>query len=356
MDARTIVVLEGDDTGQELLEESLRLLAPNVIGIELELPRFDLSLASRRSTRNGVVHEAAAAIRERGLGLKAATITPEGRDDVGSPNRILREEIGGQVIVRTGRRIPGVVPLGGVHAPISVVRMAVGDAYGAKEWREGSGDDEVAYRTERIERRICRAVAEFAFRQAERTGAKVFGGPKYTVSPTYEGMLKEEMDAAAARHPEVVYEPQLIDATFALLLSTSGAPLVIPALNRDGDILSDLVLPLFGSIAGSESLLVAFDADYLPRALMAEAAHGTAPGLKGKDVANPMAMVLAAAALLSHSDNECQQAGRAIREACLETVADGTRTADLGGHSATSEFTDEVIRRTRTKLDVWSTL
>ena len=107
------------------------------------------------------------------------------------------------MIVRTGRRIPGVVPLGGVHAPISVVRMAVGDAYGAKEWREGEGDDEVAFRTERIERRICRAVAEFAFRQAERTGAKVFGGPKYTVSPIYEGMLKEEMDAAAARHPDV---------------------------------------------------------------------------------------------------------------------------------------------------------
>src|SRR5216683_4738583 len=247
MDARTIVVLEGDDTGQELLEEALRVLAPDVIGIELALLRFDLSLAKRRETDNAVVHEAAAAIREHGLGLKAATITPEGRDDVGSPNRILREEIGAKVIVRTGRRIPGVVPLGGVHAPISIVRMAVGDAYGATEWREGEGDDEVAFRTERIERRICRAVSEFAFRQAERSGAKVFGGPKYTVSPTYEGMLKEEMDAAAARHPEVPYEPQLIDATFALLLSSAGEPLVIPALNRDGDILSDLVLPLFGS-------------------------------------------------------------------------------------------------------------
>ena len=147
-----------------------------MIGIELAFPRFDLSLENRRATKNAVVYEAAAAIREAGLGLKAATITPEGRDDVGSPNRILREEIGGKVIVRTGRRIPGVIPFGGVHAPISVVRMAVGDAYGAKEWREGEGDDEVAFRTERIERRICRAVAEFAFREAERTGAKVFGG------------------------------------------------------------------------------------------------------------------------------------------------------------------------------------
>jgi isocitrate dehydrogenase (NAD+) len=357
VDGQTIVVLEGDETGQELLEEALRVLAPDVIGISFELPRFDLSLESRRATQNRIVYEAAQAIRETGFGLKAATITPEGAGDVGSPNRILREEIGGRVIVRTGRRIPGVVPVGGVHAPISIVRMAVGDAYGAREWREGEGDNEVAFRTERIERRICRAVAEFAFRQAERTEAKVFGGPKYTVSPIYEGMLKEEMDAAAARRPNVPYEPQLIDATFALLIGSTGDPLVIPSLNRDGDILSDLVLPLFGSIAGSESLLVAFADDFEPDALMAEAAHGTAPSLQGKNVANPMAMILAGAALLTHMEASApRDAGRAIREACFEAVSQGVRTADLGGHASTSEFTDEVISRVGTKLDAWSSL
>jgi isocitrate/isopropylmalate dehydrogenase len=357
MESRTIAVLEGDQTGQELLEEALRVLHADVIGISLEFPRFDLSLEHRRLTKNAIVYESAMAIVDYGLGLKAATITPEGADDVGSPNRILREEMGGHVIVRTGRRIPGVAPIGGVHAPISVVRMAVGDAYGAREWREGEGDDEVAMRTERIERRVCRAVAEFSFRHAERTHAKVFGGPKYTVSPTYEGMLKEEMDTAAERHPEVPYEPQLIDATFALLLASAGDPLVIPALNRDGDILSDFVLPLFGSIAGSESLVVAFDDDYGPKAIMAEAAHGTAPGLFGKNVANPLAMILAGAALLTHmSDRPAQAAGRAIREASLEAVAAGVRTADLGGHASTTEFTDEVITRVRQKLDVWSSL
>jgi isocitrate/isopropylmalate dehydrogenase len=354
----TIVVLEGDETGQELLDEALRVLDPEVTGLEVSFDRYDLSLESRRATKNEVVLEAAAAVREHGLGLKAATITPEGVDDVGSPNRILREEIGGRVIVRTGRRIPGVIPHGGVHAPISVVRMAVGDAYGAKEWREGEGADEAAFRTERIERRICRGVAEFAFQLAERTGAKVFGGPKYTVSPVYEGMLKEEMDAAAERHSGVPYEPQLIDATFALLIATAGDPLVIPALNRDGDILSDLVLPLFGSIAGAESLLVAF-ADDDPTevtAVMAEAAHGTAPALLGKNVANPLAMILAGAAVLGYVGSVAELASRAIREASLEAIAEGIRTADLAGHAGTSEFTDEVIRRTKSKLEVWSTL
>ena len=185
----------------------------------------------------------------------------------------------------------------------------------------------------------------------------MFGGPKYTVSPVYEGMLKEEMDAAAERHPDVAYQPQLIDATFALLLSASGDPMVIPALNRDGDILSDLVLPLFGSIAGSESLVVAFGDDYVPKVVLAEAAHGTAPSLYGKNVANPLAMILAASAVLSFAGTDgTAEAARAIREASLEAIADGVRTADLSGHASTTEFTDEVIRRVRQKLDVWATL
>jgi len=83
VETSTIVVLEGDETGQELLEEALRVLVPGVIGIELSFPRFDLSLDSRRRTENGIVHEAAAAVRKNGLGLKAATITPEEAGDVG---------------------------------------------------------------------------------------------------------------------------------------------------------------------------------------------------------------------------------------------------------------------------------
>jgi isocitrate/isopropylmalate dehydrogenase len=296
-------------------------------------------------------------MRASGFGLKAATITPEVAGDVGSPNAIVRKEINGTVILRTGRRIPGIRPVGGVFAPIAVVRMAVDDAYGATEWREGDGLDEWAYRTEKISRRTCRAVAETAFLYAKRMGGKVFGGPKYTVSPVYEGMLKEEMDLAAARHPEVRYSPQLIDATYALLMTAGDEPLAIPALNRDGDCLSDLVIQMFGSIAGAESLLLALDDNMRPTVVMAEAPHGTAPGLFGKNVANPLAMILAGSALLPYLDTKAAtMASRAITEAALEAVYDGVRTADLGGHSHTTEFTDEVIRRVRTKLEVWPTL
>ena len=94
----------------------------------------------------------------------------------------------------------------------------------------------------------------------------------------------------------------LIDATLAGLVSGAASePLVIPCLNRDGDLLSDLVLPLFGSIAGAESVLLALDDELRAEVAMAEAPHGTAPALEGKDVANPMGMILAGAALLHYA-------------------------------------------------------
>ncbi len=351
------MVLEGDQTGQELLEEALRVLHPEVIQVPLQLQRFDLSLENRRRTGNQVVFESAEAMRAHRYALKAATITPEGAGDVGSPNALLREAIGGKVIIRTGRRLPGVRPIGGIHAPISIVRMAVDDAYNAREWREGEGMDEVAWRQEHISRRVCRAVAEFSFLQARKMNAQVAGGPKWTVSPVYEGMLKEELDAAARRHPDVRYRPMLIDATYAMLIGHTGDALVVPTLNRDGDLLSDMVLQLFGSIAGAESLVLAFDDEFRASAVMAEAPHGTAPTLQGKNVANPLAMILAGAAVLSYMHGEeAARASRAIYEAALEAVAEDVRTADLAGHHHTDEFTDEVIRRVRTKLDVWAAL
>ena len=355
----TVVVLHGDQTGEELLLQSLRVLDPSITGLSLTFEHYDLSLENRRATKNQVVFDAAQAMCRTGLGLKAATITPTEPGDVGSPNALLREEIDAQIILRIGRRLPKVHTIGGVHAPIAIVRMGVDDAYGAKEWRETLPDgDEIAYRTSHISRSTCRCVADFAFMQAARMGARVFGGPKFTVSPVYEGMFKEELDAAAARHPEVPYEPLLIDATFAVLLRTGGESLVIPALNRDGDLLSDMVLQMFGSIAGSESLVLGFDAtNSQVEVVMAEAPHGTAPTLQGKNIANPIAMVLAGAAVLSYSRNaKAEKVSRAIYESVFEAVQAGQATTDLGGSQTTTEFTDEVIRRVSAKLEAWSGL
>jgi len=107
-------------------------------------------------------------------------------------------------------------------------------------------------------------------------------------------------------------------------------------------------------------VLLAFDEEYEVKTVMAEAPHGTAPALLGKDIANPMAMILAAAALLNYAGElgheGCDTASRAVYESVLEAVATGVRTPDLGGHATTSEFTGEVIARVRTKIDIWASL
>jgi isocitrate dehydrogenase (NAD+) len=162
------------------------------------------------------------------------------------------------------------------------------------------------------------------------------------------------MDKAAARHRDVPYHPMLIDAAYAGLMTEQwDRAVVIPSLNRDGDCLSDLVLAMFGSIAGAESVLLALDEQLQPTAAMAEAPHGTAPSLQGKNVANPMAMLLACAAVLEHAgirgDDRSSEAARALRHATLSTAMDGIRCFDLGGSASTSEVVDEVVARMRSR-------
>jgi len=90
---------------------------------------------------------------------------------------------------------------------------------------------------------------------------------------------------------------------------------------------------------------------------MAEAPHGTAPALQGKNLANPTAMILAGAALLRYVETpQATQISRAIYEAVFEAIYEGVRTTDLSGTNSTTEFTDEVIRRVKGKLEVWQAL
>src|SRR5439155_21471256 len=120
---------------------------------------------------------------------------------------------------------------------------------------------------------------------------------------------------------------------------------------------SALGMQMFGPIAGAAATLVAFDEAGAVEVAMTEAPHGTAPAVQGKNVANPMAMFLAVASLLGYmKGEEARRASHAVFESALEAVSDGVRTADLSGHTSTTDFTNEVIRRGKTKVDVCSAL
>ncbi|MGH2436049.1 MAG: isocitrate/isopropylmalate family dehydrogenase, partial [bacterium] len=98
-------------------------------------------------------------------------------------------------------------------------------------------------------------------------------------------------------------------------------------------------------------LVLSLDDRMRVRTVLAEAPHGTAPRLYGKNIANPMAMILAGAAMLGYlHDPRSERVSRAIHDATFEAVRDGVRTVDLGGDAATTEFTEDVIQRVRGRL------
>ena len=255
-------------------------------------------------------------MREAGFGIKAATITPEGKDDVGSPNRILREEVDGKVIIRTGRRIPGVVGRSRASTTRSRScgwrsRTPTAPSSGARARRAPTTRSPTARRRSRA-----------------RPAARSPSTPSAPPSARGRRLRRAEVDRLPRlrghaqggarrrrRAPPGRRVPAGADRRHyaGLISGVAETPLVIPALNRDGDCLSDLVLPMFGSIAGAESVLLAFDDDHEIDVAMAEAPHGTAPSLLGKDLANPMAMILACAAVLQYAHARAHAAPTAPR-------------------------------------------
>ena len=136
---------------------------------------------------------------------------------------------------------------------------------------------------------------------------------------------------------------------------------MIPALNRDGDCLSDLVMPMFGSIAGAESVLLAFDEEYERqgrdgRGAARHRARAAGQGHRQPDGDDPGRRRRCSTTPASSGTRAASTASRAIYESVLEAVATGVRTPDLGGHASTSEFTSEVVSRVRTKIDIWASL
>ena len=153
----------------------------------------------------------------------------------------------------------------------------------------------------------------------------------------------------------------LIDAIYAGLISgAADSPLVIPAFNRDGDCLSDLVHADVRLDRRRRVRAARFDDDYGVEVAMAEAPHGTAPSLKGKDLANPMAMLLACGAVLHYAADQGPPGRRARLAGDLRGRAGGDRHRHQDRRPRRArdhpEFTDAVVDKVRTKVEIWSAL
>jgi isocitrate dehydrogenase (NAD+) len=199
-----------------------------------------------------------------------------------------------------------------------------------------------------VERRPVREAARYAFTLARRTGNKrVTTASKYTIQKATDGLFESVAREVAAQFPEVPHNTELFDALLGKVIMAPEKFQIVLVLNEYGDFLSDMACGLAGSLGIGASANLAFDPAAVVRVALFDAAHGTAPDIAGKNLANPTAIFLALSMLLYQIGET--ELGHTVKTTTLDLLRQGTRTRDLGGEESTDSFTravaDEVGRR-----------
>jgi isocitrate dehydrogenase len=368
-----IVELDGDEMTRIIwafIKEQLILAY-----LDVDLKYFDLSIESRDATSDQITVDAANAIKEHGVGVKCATITPDEarvkefglKEMYPSPNGTIRNILGG-VIFREPiviSNIPRLVP--GWTKPIIIGRHAFGDQYRATDTKipgkgtltlsfaptdksespielqvfdfpEGGGVAMAMYNLDDSIRDFARA----SFRYGLERGYPVYMSTKNTILKTYDGRFKdlfqEVFDAEFKdefESKDLTYEHRLIDDMVAAALKWEGG-YVWACKNYDGDVQSDTVAQGFGSLGLMTSVLMSPDG----KTVEAEAAHGTVTRhfrqhQQGKPTStNPIASIFAwtrAIGARGRMDEtpEVSEFAETLERVCVETVESGKMTKDL---------------------------
>jgi isocitrate dehydrogenase len=369
--ANPVVELDGDEMTRiiwQLIKD--KLIHPY---LDINLLYYDLSVQSRDATNDQITVDAAHAIKQHGVGVKCATITPdEGRvEEFGlkkmwkSPNGTIRNILGG-VIFREPivcRNVPRLVP--GWTKPIIIGRHAYGDQYRATDMIiPGKGKLTISFQPEGggapIEHEVfdfpgggvalamynlddsIREFARASMNYALERGYPLYLSTKNTILKTYDGRFKdvfqEVFDAEFKdkyAEKDIHYEHRLIDDMVAAALKWSGG-FVWACKNYDGDVQSDTVAQGYGSLGLMTSVLLTPDG----MTVEAEAAHGTVTRhyrehQKGKDTStNSTASIFAWSrglkhrAKLDHNDALAKFAGT-LEEVTVSTIEAGYMTKDL---------------------------
>jgi 3-isopropylmalate dehydrogenase len=247
--------------------------------------------------------------------------------------------------IRPSRTRAG-VPSRASDVDLVIVRENTEGLYADRNMFFGSGEfmptPDVALSVGVFTRPAIRRIAEAAFEIAATRKRHVTLVHKANVMPAAFGLFREECREVAKDYPQVELDESLFDSMAALLIRRPETFDVILTENLFGDTLSDLVGELVGALGLSGSLNSGHEH------AMAQAAHGSAPDIAGRGIANPVGMILSTALLLEwlgrkHDDFATAAAGRALELAVDDVLADGVSTPDLGGTATTDELTDSVV-------------
>lgn len=197
-------------------------------------------------------------------------------------------------------------------------------------------------------RKAIERIAHSAFKMARQRRKKVTIVHKANVIKLGSGLFLQVCLEVGKNYPDVEIDDYHIDAMTAHLVRRAKDFDVIVTENMFGDILSDLVGELVGSLGLAPSI------NNNENQAMAQAAHGSAPDIAGKDIANPIGIMLSTVMFLDwlsslHHDENVAKVARTIENGIYTTLADGVKTKDLGGVASTTEFTEAIIERIKTK-------
>jgi isocitrate dehydrogenase (NAD+) len=332
--SQTIAVIRGDGIGPEIMEATLRVLAALQCGLTYDF--VDAGLAAWEKHGELVPATTLEAIGRHRVALKGPLTTPVG-EGFSSINVELRRRFDLYANVRPAISIAGTrARYEGVD--LITVRENTEGAYGA-EGQTLSPDGEVAQSIIKVTRRGSERIVRHAFELASRLGRrKVTVVHKANIMKTTSGLFLKVAREVAAEYPAIACNEMIVDNACMQLVMNPHQFDVIVTTNLFGDILSDLAAGLVGGLG------LAPGANIGTEAAIFEAVHGSAPDIAGKGLANPCALLLAAAQMLDHLGMEAK--AQCLRAAIRATIGAGDRTTpDLGGSGNTAGFADAIIAR-----------
>ncbi len=352
-DAINLLVLEGDGIGPEITTATLSVLraADAKFGLRLAFETAAIGWAAHRSvgtTFPDSVLEKAKAADGVLLGPVSHNEYPPVAEGGLNPSGELRKRLDLYANIRPARSRAGFPPRCGAAVDLVIVRENTEGFYADRSMHLGPGEfmptPDLALAVRKITRQGSTRIAEAAFNLAMRRRKKVTAVHKANVLRVSDGLYLDCVRAVAARYPEIAYEERIIDAMAALLVRDASPFDVVVTTNMYGDILSDEASEIAGSLGLAASLNAGSEH------AVAQAQHGSAPDIAGKNIANPSSLIGSAAMLLAwlgerHKDDKLARAASAIETALDKTIADpNTRTPDMGGKLGTDAFGEAVAK------------
>jgi isocitrate dehydrogenase (NAD+) len=332
-----VVVIPGDGIGPEVTTAVRRILA--AAGAPVEWVECLAGLAALDRGLDVLPRETLEAIERHQVALKGPCTTPIGEGFV-SINVRLRKELDLYAAVRPVRNLDG-VPTRYRGVDVVIIRENTEGLYSGIEATLAPG---VVTTTKVATEKACTRIARWAFRYAQHRGRKkVAVFHKANIMKLTDGMfIRCARTVHDAEFTDIGYQEMIIDAGCMGLVQDPTRFDVLLLENLYGDVLSDLCAGLVGGLG------VVPGANIGDRSAVFEAVHGSAPDIAGRNLANPLALLMSAVMLLNHlaetrDDERCAAAAQRIKDGYNGALAEGAKTRDLGGTLGTSEFAEAVV-------------